>query len=220
MTTELEAKPASPKPAERAPRGKRPPRPLHLKLNSLFRWLHTYLSMVGLMAVLFFSVTGITLNHPDWTFGIVEKRAEVQGEVNPDWVREGGEVQKLEVVEHLRERHHLRGKVAEFRTDEAECSVSFKAPGYAADGYIDRKTGSYQFTVTSEGLVAVINDLHRGRNAGQPWALLIDISGIMLVLVSITGVGMLLYLKRTRTSALWAGAAGLLVVAVLMWFAI
>ena len=29
------------------------------------RWLHIYLSMFGLAAVLFFSVTGITLNHPN-----------------------------------------------------------------------------------------------------------------------------------------------------------
>lgn len=222
MTIDLEPSPAAEKPrrAERAPQGKRPPRPLSLRVNSLLRWLHTYLSMVGLMAVLFFSVTGITLNHPDWTFGILERRTEVKGNLSPDWVREGAEVRKLEVVEHLRQQHKFHGKVAEYRTDELECSLSFKAPGYSVDGFIDRKTGDYQFTTSAEGAVAVLNDLHRGRNAGKAWAWLIDISAVMLVLVSITGVGMLLYLKRTRTSALWAGAAGLLVVAILMWIAI
>ena len=32
------------------------------------RWLHIYTSMFGLAAILFFSVTGLTLNHPDWFF--------------------------------------------------------------------------------------------------------------------------------------------------------
>ena len=33
------------------------------------RWIHVYTSMVALLIVLFFGVTGITLNHPKWTFG-------------------------------------------------------------------------------------------------------------------------------------------------------
>ena len=39
------------------------------------RWLHIYLSMFSLAVVLFFSVTGITLNHPDWFFGGAERAA-------------------------------------------------------------------------------------------------------------------------------------------------
>ena len=198
----------------------RPPRPLHLRVNSLLRWLHTYVSMVGLMVVLLFSVTGITLNHPEWTLGSIEKRQEVRGQVPRDWVADGAEVKKLEIAEYLRKQHHLHGTVSEFRADERECSLSFKAPGYSADGFVDRSTGSYQFTVSAEGAVAVLNDLHRGRNAGKAWALLIDVSAALLVLVSVTGVGMLLYLKRTRASALWAGFGGLVILAVLMWLAI
>jgi hypothetical protein len=230
LTTTSESKAAETKAAEkkaaedrphRAVRtGHRPPRPLHLRVNSLLRWLHTYLSMVGLMAVLFFSVTGITLNHPEWTFGVVQKRSDFKGEVPKEWVAEGPDVKKLEVVEHLRKHHHLRGSVSEFRVDERECSLSFKAPGYSADGLVDRESGAYDFTVTAEGVVAVINDLHRGRNSGKPWSLAIDVSAVMLVLVSITGVGMLLFLKRTRTSALWSGAVGLAILAVLIWYAV
>ena len=38
------------------------------------RWLHVYLSMISLAVVLFFSVTGITLNHPDWFFDAAKGR--------------------------------------------------------------------------------------------------------------------------------------------------
>ena len=53
------------------------------------RWLHIYLSMFGLAAVLFFSVTGITLNHPDWAFGQVERRREAKGQVDLKWIGRG-----------------------------------------------------------------------------------------------------------------------------------
>ena len=35
------------------------------------RWIHVYTSMISLLIVLFFGLTGITLNHPKWTFGQV-----------------------------------------------------------------------------------------------------------------------------------------------------
>ena len=50
------------------------------------RWLHIYLSMFGLAAVFFFSATGITLNHPDWTFGQMERKRESKGQVDLHWL--------------------------------------------------------------------------------------------------------------------------------------
>ena len=35
------------------------------------RWIHVYTSMISLLIVLFFGLTGITLNHPKWIFGQV-----------------------------------------------------------------------------------------------------------------------------------------------------
>lgn len=44
-------------------------RKLNLRFAALIRWIHIYLSMISLAAILFFSVTGVTLNHPSWFFG-------------------------------------------------------------------------------------------------------------------------------------------------------
>jgi hypothetical protein len=41
-------------------------RRLAIKLAAMTLWLHVYVSVFGLAAVLFFSVTGLTLNHPGW----------------------------------------------------------------------------------------------------------------------------------------------------------
>jgi len=43
-----------------------------------------------------------------------------------------------------------------------QIAINFKGPGYTADTFIDRATGSYEITETRMGWGAVINDLHKG----------------------------------------------------------
>src|SRR5271170_207649 len=83
-------------------------RKLNIRFAKLMRWLHIYLSMFGLAAVLFFSVTGITLNHPDWAFGQVERKRDADGQMDRKWIGRDApdasnpsSIAKLEVVEHL-----------------------------------------------------------------------------------------------------------------------
>ena len=76
--------------------------------------------------------------------------------------------------------------------------------------FIDRTTGDYELTKTSAGFVGLINDLHKGRDTGPGWSMFIDISAALLALVSLTGMVLLLFLKRRRPSGLLIAALGLL----------
>jgi hypothetical protein len=205
-------------------------RKLNLRLAALMRWTHIYLSMFSLASLLFFGVTGITLNHPDWFFGESERSVQARGRMDLKWLNlevprsdSGGEddasrrVAKLEVVELLRNTHGIRGALVEFRTDERECMVTFKGPGYSADTFIDRTTGQYDLTESSHGFVAVINDLHKGRDTGKSWSLLIDLSAVLMTLVSLTGLVLLFYIKRRRVSGLVTALVGTAVVAAVFW---
>ena len=187
-----------------APRVRRR-RPLRLRVHSLLRWLHIYTSMVSLMVVLFFAATGVTLNHPDWLAG--ERTEEVSGTLPATWKTAKG-IDWLVVAEHLRAANGVHGTVADRREDDREGSLTFRAPGYSADAFIDVHTGSYKLTTSYQGAIGVINDLHRGRDAGSAWAWLIDVSGIFLVFLSLTGLGLLFYLKKVRIKALVVMAAG------------
>ena len=189
-------------------------------------WLHIYLSMFSLAAILFFSVTGITLNHPDWFFEGAERRVEVEGRLDRKWLNleastaaaaestddESRRVAKLEVVEHLRNVHGVRGAVAEFRADQRECLVTFKGPGYAADATIDRETGRYTLAQSFHGFVAVVNDLHKGRDTGKAWSVVIDLAAGLMTIVSLTGLVLLFYLKLRRGPGLVFVAIGTVVV--------
>ncbi len=176
-------------------------RRLKIRFAAWMRWLHIYLSMFSLAIILFFSLTGITLNHPDWFTAGAERTVEAEGKVNATWIK-SQDVNKLEIVEQLRKTHHVRGALAEFRVDDRECMVSFKGPGYSADAFIDRESGGYRLTETSHGLIAVINDLHKGRDTGPGWSLVIDASAVFMTVVSLTGLVLLFYLKLRRNPGL------------------
>lgn len=172
------------------------------------RWLHVYTSMVCLLIVLFFGITGITLNHPSWTFGDAATRETVTGRLPADFVQDDGDVDFLAVTEYVRGAHDVKGAVEDYGVDAGEGTVSFKSPGYAADLFFDVATGDYEVTVEQQGFVAVMNDLHKGRHAESSWRWLIDVSGGLLVVISATGLGIQLFLRKRRTRALVVAAAG------------
>lgn len=187
-------------------------------VNSWNHWLHIYLSMFSFAALFFFAFTGITLNHPKW----IENQQGVElikGELDTAWISgtDTSSLAKLEVVEFLRDNHQIKARVTDFRTDEYECSVSFNGPGYTADCFIDRSTGKYELTVTTAGYIAVLNDLHKGRDAGRGWAVIIDISAILMIAVSLTGFIMIFFITKRKSKGLWVATLGTLVL-VLLYF--
>jgi hypothetical protein len=184
------------------------------RLHHSLRWLHTYLSMFSLMVILFFALTGITLNHPEWTFGLKESTRTVKGHL-PAAALAGGRVDWLRVVEQLRAEHHLRGQAQDTRVDAGEGSLTFRGPGYSADCFFKMSTGEYEVTTTDQGFVGLLNDLHRGKDAGPTWSRLIDVSGAFLSLLAVTGLGILFYLKKARATGLVVMATGVLVVILL-----
>src|ERR1700677_1527280 len=151
----------------------------------LSRWLHIYLSMASFGILFFFAVTGLTLNHAEW-FAKQQHTGQVHGTIDPKYLTK--EVAKLEVVEYLRNTHGIHGAVKDFRVEDTDCSVAFKGPRYSADAFIDRATGRYELTETRMGFFAVLNDLHKGRDTGSAWAWVIDLSAVLMTLVSLPGL--------------------------------
>lgn len=216
--------------------GKSPPRPrsFYTRFAAAVRWLHIYISLLGFTALMLFAVTGITLNHPTWFGADAQHVAESKGTLDKAWLQLPGttvttadeeidytrQIDKLAVVEFLRTTHGVRGAVSDFRADEYECMVLFKGPAYAADAVIDRETGEYRLSTTVMGAVAVINDLHKGRDTGPVWSWVIDISATVMVFISITGFILLFYLKRKRFTGVVTAVVGTIIVAALYAFGV
>jgi hypothetical protein len=63
-------------------------------------------------------------------------------------------------------------------------------------------------TIVRSGIVAVLNDLHKGRDTGTVWAGIIDISGGLMTLVSLTGLVLIFFLHKRRMPGLIAIGIG------------
>ena len=74
--------------------------------------------------------------------------------------------------------------------------------------FLDRATGRYEVIELRMGFVAIANDLHKGRESGDLWKILIDVSALLLVFVSLTGLVLLWFLHKHRTAGLLSLLAG------------
>jgi len=176
--------------------------------------------MLSFAILLFFAATGLTLNHAEWFEG-QRNVARYQGVMDAAWMKtsDPNAVAQDKIVEYLRRVHRIKGAVSEVHVDEAQCEVLFKGPGYEADASIDRNTGKYNLTVSRFGLVAVLNDLHKGRDTGSKWSTVIDFSAALMTLVSLTGLTLIFFLNKRRLFGLVIAAIGALLcyLAYAMW---
>jgi uncharacterized protein len=182
------------------------------------RILHVYTSMLSLMLVLFFAITGVTLNHPDWAFGSKQNQVKSVGQLPVGWTADG-KVDWFVVSEYLRSHENLRGEVADKQGDPSDASIDYKGPGYEATAFI-RQDGTYELTVVTQGFMGVINDLHKGRDARTSWKWMIDVIGIGLAFVAFSGVFLQFFLRKRRRSAFASVAFGTAVMVVLTWMAV
>ncbi len=187
------------------------------RLAKYSRWLHIYASMTSFAVVFFFAVTGWTLNHPD-LFPTRERRTAATGTLDTKLTRAGTtDVPRLEIVEALRQAHHVGGALSDFRVDDDQLSVAFKGPGYAADAVIDRATGKYDLSESRLGMIAIINDLHKGRDTGRIWKALIDVSAGLLTFVSLTGLVLIYFIHKHRVAGLLLLMAGAALSGLMFW---
>ncbi|MEL0659591.1 PepSY-associated TM helix domain-containing protein [Psychromonas arctica] len=202
------------------------------KVQLWARRLHIYVSMALLLVVLFFSLTGITLNRP---------HLYVSDSPNVDrnilsiparfFVLEQGKfsVDKTPLLNYLAAEGKLSGKpsamqmfseVEEGELVEGELSLDYKGPGYNSTVFIDMVTQEAEIEITHYGAIAVLNDLHKGRNSGEVWAWFIDISALLMVFFVLTGVCLLVPKKKSFSLGLKWTAFGSMVTLLIYLFAV
>jgi hypothetical protein len=186
--------------------------------NALARWVHIYLSMFGFAALFFFAFTGMTLNHPEWISGN-QKVKRVTGIIDPSLLLAGDSTTATRdyVVNMIRSSHNIKAGLSDFRIDDYECSVSFSGPGYSADGFIERSTGTYEMTITTAGLIGVLNDIHKGSETGAHWTWIIDISAVVMVVVSLTGFIMIFFISKRKLPGLTVALIGAVIFVFLLF---
>lgn len=187
-------------------------------INRWSRWAHVYLSMIAFVIMLFFGLTGLTLNHPSWTLGGATNHSSYSGTL-PSNYKANGTLDLLAVSEFVRSKYSVTGHVADYNVTGNNGAINYAGPGYTASLTFAVDSGTYTLNVTEDGAVAVMNDLHKGRDTDTSWKWVIDISALFLVFISLSGLLIQLFQRKRRTRALVFAAAGLVVTLVCIWFA-
>lgn len=165
--------------------------------------------MISFVVVLFFAVTGVTLNHPTWTFGDDVERSTLAGTLPDGW--QSDPVDFLAISEHVRAAHDISAPVADYGVSDGEGTISFRGPGVTIDLFFRTTDGSYELVTVQQGFVGVMNDLHKGRDAASSWRWLIDVSGVFLAVVAFTGLTLQAFLRKRRRSAYALAVVGAIV---------
>ena len=179
-------------------------------MSRFLRWLHIYVSMTVLVVFVFFALTGITLNHPDWQLGAgkqsdsrqLQLPAALTGlEFSADQLQQAE--QAKQIADWLRAEHQIQGAVFAFSYDPDEqlLELDFKQPAGFANAQIALDSGVVELTAEFGGYLALLNDLHKGRYAGTAWKWLIDVVAIACLVFALSGF----YLLWRQPARRWLG---------------
>ena len=182
----------------------------------LARLLHGYLSAFAFIALFFFSITGLLLDHPTWL-------AHEPAETTVRLVLPKAEIARAMAMPHPAEI--LAGAVAgrtpligRFKSGEAqggEAFIQFQGARGASTVTVDTDSGAAEVVNKPSSLVTILDDLHRGRTSGPAWRAVIDLTAIVVMALSLLGYVLFFSLRfRLRTSLLITAASLLILAAV------
>lgn len=176
-------------------------------LKQLHQW-HWISSAICLMAMLLFSITGITLNNA----ALIESKPEVtrvKAELPAPLLTQFQQYAQ----EHADAEVPLPSEIASwanstFRLDlatkraewsEEDAYIAMPRPGGDAWLRIDA-SGQAEFESTSRGWISWLNDMHKGRHTGIVWSWFLDIFAVACVLFCLTGFLIMKYHAANRPS--------------------
>lgn len=183
-------------------------------LKTLHQW-HWISSALCLVAMLLFSVTGITLNHAGQIESkpvVVDRQAQLPDELLHSLSgHEAKDTAPLPpaVRDWVAREFAVQIGEAAVEWSDGEAYVSLPRPGGDAWVSIDLDSGEVQYENTDRGWIAYFNDLHKGRHAGPLWGWFIDLFALACVVFTVSGLVLLQMHARQRATTWPLVALGL-----------
>jgi hypothetical protein len=178
-------------------------------LNKLMRVIHSYSSMLVLVLLLFFAITGITLNHPDLLYSKAGQLSSQQVLSLPEQLRYSSlpesKPQQAQIAAQFRDwlstEHQVKASVFSylFEPDDMVLELDFKRPAGYATAIVDFSANTAELELEFNGYLALLNDLHKGRNAGTSWIVLIDVTAVACIIFALTGFWLILKQPSRRS---------------------
>ena len=185
------------------------------------RYVHGWLSAFAFIVLVFFSLTGLFLNHPDW-FEPAKDENTVKIELPENVLKslQGQENPSDALISFVRQKENVVGRYLSSEVMDGEVMIRLESPAGSTDIWALLDTGEVEVTTKPASTVSLINDLHRGKNSGTAWSWLIDISAILILALSLAGFILFLSIKTRLVTHLLLTAASLAVLILLIWLAV
>ncbi|WP_176715534.1 PepSY-associated TM helix domain-containing protein [Thioclava sp. SK-1] len=181
-------------------------------LHHLHAW-HWLTGAASLSILIFFALTGILLNHPGWVPANTTRAqqmltvpADVMSAVAAAPTTGTGPLPTAlaQWLQHTAELS-VAGRMAEYIG--TEIWIDLPRPGGNGLVVMDRNTGQVEVEQTRNGWLAVAMDLHKGRDSGAIWSLIIDALAVCVLLFGFSGLGLLIAHASARP-ATWPMTLG------------
>jgi len=183
---------------------------LKLSFYRQCRLWHGYLSAFAFIALLFFAVTGIFLNHPEWFKAKTPTLNESSLTLTPAQLQVVRDAERPAEALHkiVAEHAALYGEYKNGEVAAGQVFVRLQGARGSSDIRATLDDGSVAITTERATTIALLNALHRGELTGATWRAVIDIAAGVLIVLSL--VGYLIFLSmnsRLKTALLITGAS-------------
>ncbi|PXF63922.1 PepSY-associated TM helix domain-containing protein [Kangiella spongicola] len=203
-------------------------------MKQMHTW-HWISSAICLICMILFAITGITLNHASFFESepeekvvetVIPQEVLVSLQLQTERAIEQGSLDNLEFsngfIAYLEDKipHDLSLLKEQPDWSEEEIYIQKPLPGGDVWMSVDIPSGELVYMHTERGIIAWLNDLHKGRNTSLVWIWFIDIFAIATLIFCLTGLVLLQLHSKNRPSTWYVTAAGIIVPAILAIFLI
>jgi len=189
-----------------------------LAFHQFSRAAHAYLSAFAFLALIFFSASGLLLNHPTWlSSNTVEAQATIaQLDMNALNTALAASNRAQAIATLAAERLPISGTYDSGELFDDEAYLRFAGMFGVSDVMIDLTAGTAEYRTKRFGLVEIMHNLHRGKKAGVAWSLVIDISAVIILVLSLFGFFLFILMRWRRRASLGLIALSLMIMTVIL----
>lgn len=182
---------------------------------------HGYLSAFAFLILMFFSATGILLNHPDWLQMDEAEPQAASATIAADKIAAGqsakdpGAALGAAVAAQMK----VLGAYSSGDVDSRQALLRFEGVKGMTTVTLDLKNGEAKAQIQKADPVTMLDDLHRGKNVGTAWKWLIDISGAVILILSLIGYVLFFSMRfRFRTAMILTVVSLALILGIFVFF--
>lgn len=186
------------------------------------RHIHAWLSAFAFLSLIFFAGTGLFLNNADW---FTSKPTQVNLQINLP-IAILAQAKTLEnpaplLLEAIRKQllpQVLSGAFKSSDLVDGELDMRLDGAKGHTDITVALETGHAEITIKPESVLDTLKNLHKGKNVGTVWKLVIDISAILILILSIAGYLLFFSLRKRKAISLWlTGLCFVTLISLFMW---